>query len=139
MSDIKTQPTDASVIAFLGKISHETKRKDAFSIHEMMQSITQSSPVMWGESIIGYGSYHYKYKTGREGDWFLCGFSPRKQYLSLYIMSGFGRHEELLAQLGKHKKSKACLYINKLSDVNLDILHEIITASVAYTKSKKWD
>lgn len=139
MSELKTQPNDASVVAFLGKVENETKRKDAFAIHEMMKSVTGTEPIMYGSSIVGYGSYHYKYKSGKEGDWFLCGFSPRKQNLSLYIMSGFSHYESLLSQLGKHKTSKACLYINKLVDVNPDILKELITSSVAYTKAKKWD
>ena len=97
---------------------------------EMMKEMTGETPKMWGKSIVGFGSYHYKYDSGREGDWFLTGFSPRKQNLSLYIMAGFGQYDDLLANLGKHKTGKSCLYIKKLEDINRDILKEMITGSV---------
>jgi hypothetical protein len=138
MAELKTQPNDASVVAFLQKIENETKRKDALAIHELMKELTGESATMWGGSIVGYGSYHYKYASGREGDWFQVGFSPRKQNLSLYIMSGFSRYPELMAALGKYKTGKSCLYVNKLEDINLDILKQLITESVEYIKTKTW-
>lgn len=91
---------------------------------------------MWGSSIVGFGSYHYQYASGREGDWPIVGFSPRKQNLTLYIMNGFDRYESLLARLGKHKTGKSCLYLNKLEDVDLQLLRELIQESVAYMKNK---
>jgi hypothetical protein len=100
-----------------------------------MREVTQEEPIMWGDSIIGFGSYHYKYKSGREGDWFLIGFSPRKQSLTLYIMSGFDGYEEKLNKLGKYRTGKSCLYINKLKDVNLSVLKEIMVDSIDYVKS----
>jgi hypothetical protein len=104
-----------------------------------MKKITKEEPKMWGPSIIGFGSYHYKYASGREGDFFLTGFSPRKQSLTLYIISGFKRYDELMKKLGKHKTVKSCLYINKLEDVNLKVLKQLITESVKYMKKKKWE
>jgi hypothetical protein len=91
---------------------------------------------MWGPSIIGFGSYHYKYASGREGDWFLTGFSPRKQNLSIYIMSGFNRYEEILSRLGKFKTGKSCLYINKLEDIDVKVLEKLIISSVNFLRSK---
>ncbi|MEP0366058.1 MAG: DUF1801 domain-containing protein [Cyclobacteriaceae bacterium] len=138
MSDPKTKPTEESVVAFLNRVENETRRKDAFHIHELMTSITREKATMWGPSIVGYGSYHYIYKTGREGDWLLTGFSPRKQSLSLYIMSGFSKYDELLSKLGKHKKSVSCLYINKLADIDMEVLKQLIKESVEYMCNKKW-
>ncbi|MEP4532252.1 MAG: DUF1801 domain-containing protein [Cyclobacteriaceae bacterium] len=138
MSDPKTKPTEESVVAFLNRVENETRRKDAFHIHELMTSITGEKATMWGPSIVGYGSYHYIYKTGREGDWLLTGFSPRKQNLSLYIMSGFSKYDELLSKLGKHKKSVSCLYINKLADIDMEVLKQLIKESVEYMRNKKW-
>lgn len=103
MAELKTKKNDESVQAYLDAIENEERQQDCQRIHEMMQHITGHPGSMWGESIVGYGSYHYKYESGREGDWFLSGFSNRKQSISLYIMSGFSRYEELLDQLGKHK------------------------------------
>lgn len=137
MSELKTQKNDASIVAFLNSIENEKRKKDAFTLLELMKKISQSEPNMWGTSIIGFGNYHYKYASGKEGDWFLTGFSPRKQSLSLYIMSDYGRYEEILSRLGKHKTSKGCLYINKLEDVNMDVLHELIESSVQHMQSKK--
>lgn len=138
MADLKTQKNDASVVAFLNSIENEKKRKDAFAIHELMMEVSGEEAAMWGDSIVGYGSYHYKYKTGREGDWMLTGFSPRKQNFSLYIMSGFKRFEDLLSKLGKHKSSVSCLYINKLADIDLDVLREMVKESVDYMRTKEW-
>jgi len=130
MAELKTKLNDASVEAFLNGIEDETKRKDSFTILEMMQEVTGAEPKMWGASIIGFGHCHYKYASGREGDWMLTGFSPRKQNLTLYIMGGFEPHEAIMAKLGKHACGKGCLYIKKLKDVDLATLRELIKASV---------
>ena len=132
MPELKTKPTDNSVKAFLNKIADQQKRKDAFTILGLMQKATQAEPKMWGSSIVGFGSYHYKYASGREGDWFVAGFSPRKQNLTLYIMPGFDRYGELLKKLGKHKIGKSCLYINTLADVHVPTLKELIAQSVKH-------
>lgn len=99
-----------------------------------MQEITQEGPIMWGDSIVGFGSYHYKYASGREAEWLAIGFSPRKQYLTIYIMDGFEKYDGLLEKLGKHKTGKSCLYLNKLEDVNIPVLTELITESLKYVK-----
>ncbi|MEJ2103609.1 MAG: DUF1801 domain-containing protein, partial [Ignavibacteriaceae bacterium] len=122
MADLKTKPNKASVEKFLNSVKDEKKRTDSFKILEMMKKITKEEPIMWGPSIIGFGSYHYKYASGREGDFFVTGFSPRKQNLTLYIMSGFKRSPELMKKLGKYKTGSSCLYINKLEDVDLKVL-----------------
>lgn len=130
MADLKTQRTKASVSAFLNAIEDPKKRKDAKTVHKLMKEITGKKPAMWGPSIVGYGSYTYKYESGREGEWMLTGFSPRKQALTLYIMSGFKGSEPLLEKLGTYKTGKACLYIKKLEDVDLDVLERLIRKSV---------
>lgn len=130
MSQLKTQKNDASVTDFLNAVPDEKKRRDSFIILELMQKITGEEPVMWGDSIIGFGSYRYKYASGRQGEWFQVGFSPRKQNLTLYIMAGFDNYESLLEKLGKFKTGKSCLYINKLEDIDLDTLHKLIRQSV---------
>jgi hypothetical protein len=135
MAELKTQPTDRDVIAFLNGIPDEKKRRDSFTIMDLMQQVTQSKPVMWGDAIIGFGSYHYCYESGREGDWFLTGFSPRKQNLTLYIMSGFDQYDALLARLGKHTTGKSCLYIKRLEDIDLHALEELVRHSVEYLAS----
>ncbi|MFW9938025.1 MAG: DUF1801 domain-containing protein [Candidatus Thorarchaeota archaeon] len=134
MTELKTKPTDKSVDAFLKKVENPRKRNDSYEILNIMKEITQEEPIMWGDSIIGFGTYHYKYKSGREGDWLLTGFSPRKQNLTLYIMSGFEIYNSLLKKLGKYKTGKSCLYINKLQDVDKDILKQIVKESVIYMK-----
>lgn len=136
MSSLVTQRNSNSVEAFLYAISDEQKRADAFKFLELFKNTTGFEPEMWGESIIGFGSYHYVYASGREGDWMLTGFSPRAKNFSLYIMSGFSRFDSLLAELGKHKTGKACLYVNKWDDVNAEALEEMIRASVAFMKEK---
>ena len=138
MAELKTKPNILSVEKFLNSIKDEQKRKDSFQVLEMMKKITKEEPIMWGTSIVGFGKYHYKYASGREGDWFLTGFSPRKQNLTLYIMSGFKRYNELMKKLGKHKTGSSCLYINKLDDIDLKVLKELISESVKYMKNKKW-
>jgi len=136
MAKLKTIPNDQSVDDFLQSVDNEKKRQDCYTVLEMMKEITGAEPQMWGPSIIGFGSYHYKYESGREGDWFLTGFSPRKQSLTLYIMPGFGRFEDLMNELGKYKTGKACLYIKKLEDVDQQILRELVEKSVEYLKEK---
>ena len=133
MSENKTKPTDQDVIDFLNDVEHKTRRQDGFTLLEMMQEITGEEAVMWG-SIIGFGSYHYKYESGREGDMPLIGFSPRKQSMTLYIMPGFDDYEDLLGKLGKHKIGKACLYVNKLADVDADVLRKLIKRSYTHMK-----
>lgn len=126
MSDLKTKPSKASAIKYIKSVDHPTRQKDGLTLLELMTEITGEKPVMWGGSIIGFGSYHFKYASGREGDWMKTGFSPRKSNISLYIMNGFDEYESLLSQLGKHKTGNSCLYINKLADIDIEILKEMI-------------
>jgi hypothetical protein len=130
MSDVKTKPTDVKVEDFLNAVEHPTRKKDGFELLRIMKEITRKKAKMWGPSIVGFGTYHYKYESGREGDMPIVGFSPRKQSLSLYIMPGFEELEEILGKLGKYKIGKSCLYINKLADVDISILRELIAISV---------
>ncbi|MDH3643839.1 MAG: DUF1801 domain-containing protein [Gammaproteobacteria bacterium] len=132
MAELKTKKNDGDVTGFLNQVGNEKRRADAFTVLEMMAEITAEKPVMWGTSIIGFGNYHYTYASGREGDWFLTGLSPRKQALTLYIISGFGKYDGLMKKLGKYKIGKSCLYINKLEDVDLDVLRDLISESVRY-------
>ena len=130
MAELKTKKNKASVIDFINAVDHEGKRKDAFEIIEMMKNITGKKPRMWGASIIGFGNLNYKYTSGREGVWFRCGFSSRKAKISMYLMQcDISRAQELLNQLGRYKTGKGCLYINKLADVDQDILRKIIKES----------
>ena len=129
MADLKTKVNDASVDEFLEGFP-EDKREDCYAILELMKTGTNNEPKMWGTSIIGFGEYHYEYKSGREGDFFLAGFSPRKQNLTLYIHSGFDEYGSLLERLGKYKTGKSCLYIKKLDDVDMKVLQEIVKKSV---------
>ena len=130
MSDLKTKRNNANVDKFISSVENETQRHDAYQILEIMKKVTKKSPEMWGDNIVGFGTYYYQYESGKEGNWFTTGFSPRKQNLTLYIMPGFSQLEDLLDKLGKHKLGKSCLYINKLSDVNLKVLEKIIKNSV---------
>ena len=130
MSDMKTAETDADPALFLSRVENRGRAEDAQAVMEIMARITGQPPRMWGDSIIGFGTYRYKYASGRQAEWFLTGFAPRKQNLTLYIMSGFENYEQLLGQLGKHKTGKSCLYINKLEDINLDVLREMVKESV---------
>lgn len=136
MADLKTKPNNESVKGFIDNVLDDKKREDCYIILKLMKKITSKKPVMWGPSIIGFGKYHYKYDSGREGDFFLTGFSPRKQNLTIYIMSGFSKFDELLSKLGKFKTAKSCLYIKHLDDINLNILEELIAASVKYMENK---
>jgi hypothetical protein len=130
MAELKTKRNKGDVEAFLNNVSDEKKRQDSFTILELMKQVTGKEPEMWGDSIVGFGSYHYKYASGREGDWFVTGFSPRKQNLTLYIMSGFDEYDQLLSKLGKHSTGKSCLYIKKIEDVDVDVLTELVKKSV---------
>lgn len=130
MAEAKTKPTKASVTQFINKIPDAARREDCFAIAKMMEDITGSKPVMWGPSIVGFGTFSYKYASGHKGDWPVAAFSPRKQDLTLYLTIGFEKYEELLGQLGKHRKSKACLYIKRLSDVHVPTLKKLIKLSV---------
>jgi hypothetical protein len=130
MAEPKTKITDASVTEFLNRIADEKKRRDCFTILQLMQQVTGAEPKMWGDSIVGFGDYHYRYASGREGDYFLAGFSPRKQNLTLYIMAGFDQYDELLQKLGKHSTGKSCLYIKRVEDIDLTTLRELVKQSV---------
>lgn len=135
MAELKTKPSAASVEVFLDGIADEAKRRDSYAILAMMQEVTGAEAKMWGDSIVGFGSYQYKYASGREGDWPLVGFSPRKQNLTLYIMSGFEQYDALLQRLGKHSTGKACLYVKRLADVDLAVLRELVKLSVDHMVS----
>ena len=137
MTELKTIRTEASVDQFLQAIKDESKRADCFKLMEMMKKATRSEGKMWGPSIVGFGDYHYVYDSGRENDWFIIGFSPRKQNMTLYSMGGFHQFTDLLEQLGKYSTGKSCLYIKKLTDVNPKILQKLLTQSVKAAKSTK--
>ena len=130
----KTVATDQSVEQFIDGVDNEVKKSDSLTLLDMMVDITDETPVMWGSSLIGFGTYHYKYASGREGDFFLTGFSPRKQALTIYIMPGFSDYDEILGKLGKYKTGKSCLYLKKLDDVDHHLLRELISKSVAYMR-----
>lgn len=130
MAELKTKPTENDVVEFLNTVENETKRADSFKVLDIMRDVTGHDPVMWGDSIIGFGTYRYKYASGRKAEWFLTGFSPRKQSLTLYIMSGFSEYDQLLEKLGKHSTGKSCLYVKKLEDIDMAVLRELIKLSV---------
>jgi hypothetical protein len=136
MAELKTKPSDVSVEKFLNKIPDEARREDCFAIARMMEEATGSKPKLWGASLVGFGSYHYKGASGREGDWPLTAFSPRKNDLSLYIMTGFEDYKDLMAKLGKHSTGRGCLYIKRLSDVHVPTLKKLIRESVKQMKKK---
>jgi hypothetical protein len=136
MAEPKTKPTKASVRAFLAGVDDDTRRSDAKKILALMRDVTGATPRMWGPSIVGFGSYHYVYASGREGDWPVTGFSPRARDLTLYITAGFSGYESLLASLGKHKTGKSCLYVKRLSDIDMDVLRELVTRSVEEMANK---
>jgi hypothetical protein len=130
MAELKTKRTNASVNAFLNKVPDETYRKDCKALVRMMKDASKAQPKMWGPSIIGFGDYRYKYASGRENDWFVIGFSPRKQDLTLYLMTGFAQYDTLMAKLGKHKTSKHCIHIKRLSDIDPAVLQKLLSTSV---------
>lgn len=130
MADMKTIPTRKSISEYIKTIEPEGRRREAKSLLPIMRRASGKRPVLWESSIIGYGKYHYVYKTGREGDWFLTGFALRKSAISIYIMPGFGDFGDHLKKLGKHKTSVSCLYVKKLDDIDLNVLENLVTASV---------
>ena len=133
---MKTVPTAADVDAFINAVEDPRKREDSRAIAAMMAEVTGAPARMWGASIVGFGSYHYRYASGREGDFMETGFSPRKRALTLYIMAGFSDYGELLAKLGKHTTGRSCLYIKRLADVDQDVLREMVAQSVRYIRGK---
>ena len=130
MAELKTKETKASVSSFLSQISDANRRKDAERILALMKSVTKEKPKMWGSSIIGFGRLHYKYPTGREGDWFKAGFSPRKDSFTLYLCGGFEPHADLMGRLGKYKTGVGCLYVKKLEDVDEKVLKQLVTRTL---------
>ncbi len=134
-SENKTQQNDADVEAFLSSVDNERRRADGFAVMELMKDVTGEEPKMWGDAIVGFGKVHYKYASGREGDMPVVGFSPRKQNMTLYLSFDYDGFDELSQKLGKHKTSKACLYINKLSDVDPETLREMVRRSVEHTQA----
>jgi hypothetical protein len=140
MAEAKTKPTNESVEDFLNRIPEAERREDCFAVAKMMEEITGEKPKMWGPSIVGFGSYSYKYASGHEGDWPIAAFSPRKSYLTVHLMMGFEKHTELMEKLGKHSHAKSCLYIKRLSDIHVPTLKKLIKTSVkdlkAYIKTQ---
>lgn len=134
MAENKTKQTNASVDKFINSVKEEATREDCYKIIKMMKSVTKEEPKMWGPSIIGFGTYHYKYASGREGDMCITGFSPRKQNLTIYLMGGFEKQKTQLEKLGKYKIAKACLYIKSLDDIDETVLKELIAQSVKEVK-----
>jgi hypothetical protein len=134
MAELKTKLTKASVDGFLKRLDDEGRRKDCQALVRLMKRAVKAEPRMWGSSIVGFGDFSYKNASGRENDWFLAGFSPRKAALTLYIYAGFDRYPSLMAKLGKHKKSGSCLHIKRLADVNVAVLEELVSASVKHMK-----
>ena len=132
---MKTRPTDVSVVGYLAGVENETKRNDCLTLVDLMERVTGEKATMWGSSIVGCGSYHYRYASGRQGDWPLTGFAPRKQDLTIYITSGFGQYGDLMARLGKHKTGQSCLYIKRLSDIDVVVLEELVRQSVAHMRA----
>lgn len=140
-SENKTKQTSVAPEDFIATVEHPRRREDGQALLAFFNEVTGLTPRMWGDSIVGYGRYHYKYDSGREGDFMLTGFSPRKSALSLYVMSGFDKRADKLRRLGKHKVGRSCLYVNKLSDIDMDVLKEIIQDDLAHMRDKyeTWD
>jgi len=136
MAELKTQKTRASVSAFLNAIADDQRRADCKAVSKLMQEITGEKPAMWGSAIVGFGTYAYRYATGRTGDWPVAAFSPRKQNLTLYIMAGFDGYPELMAKLGPHSTGKSCLYVKRLSDLHLPTLKKLISQSVRHVRKQ---
>jgi len=134
MAELKTKKTEASVRAFLDRIENPQVREDCHAIAALMESVTKQKPKMWGAAIVGFGSYHYVYASGREGDWPLTGFSPRKQAITVYIMPGFEEPKELMATLGKYSTGKSCLYFKRLSDIHVPTLKKLVKHSLVEMK-----
>lgn len=138
MAELKTKKNDADVGAFLDGIADEKRRADCRAVVELLAEATGEPPAMWGDGIIGFGSYHYKYPTGREGDWMAVGVSPRKRNLTVYVMTGFERHEALMKKLGRYTTGKSCLYVRRLEDVDLDVLRELVRESFALVSQGRY-
>lgn len=136
MADQKTLPTETDVATFLSNVDNKRRQADAMVLLEMMRRITGQEPKMWGPTIVGFDSYHYKYESGREGDSFISGFSPRKANLAIYITPGFEAYGDLLDRLGKYKSTVSCLYINKLDDVDLEVLEELVARAYSDMRDK---
>jgi hypothetical protein len=134
MTELKTKVNDADVVAFLNGVADERKRQDCFAVLDLMQRVTGAEPKMWGASIVGFGAYHYVYATGNSGDWPLTGFAPRAQNITLYITSGFDFFPDLMARLGKYKTGKSCLYVKRLTDIDLAVLEELVAMSVEHMR-----
>ncbi len=137
MAEPKTKRNTASVDDFIATVADEQKRADSKALVSMMSEISGCKAEMWGGSIIGFGRYNYKYKSGREGEWMLCGFSPRKQTMTIYVMGSSKEIEEMISRVGKHKRSKGCLYFKKLDDLDVEVLKQVISASIERIKSNK--
>ncbi len=132
MAELKTTLTDKNPVDFLNTLADEKKRQDSFTILHLMEEVTGYPAQMWGDNIVGFGKYRYRYASGRTGEWPLAAFSPRKQNLTLYIMAGFEQYAALMKQLGKHKTGKSCLYINKIEDIDLNVLRDLVRACAAH-------
>ena len=137
MAELKTKATKASVAEFLRKIPDASRRRDCMTMRKLMERVTGSKPAMWGSSMVGFGTYHYVYASGREGDWFITGFSPRKQDLTIYTMCGLDESMDLLDKLGVFKRGKSCLYVKSLGDINLAILEKILRRSLKASRDKR--
>lgn len=135
MAELKTQKNEGDVAAFLDSIEDDVKQSDCRELVHIMSAVTRSDGKMWGDKIVGFGSRTISYANGREGEWFAVGFAPRKQDLTLYIMSGFDEYEEVLGRLGRHSTGKSCLYVKRLDDIDRDVLRELIASSVAHEVS----
>ena len=134
MAELKTKENTASVQQFIDSLQDSSRKKDCLQARKIMSAITGKRARMWGDSIVGFGRYHYKYASGREGDFFVTGFSPRKQNFTIYIMPGYTDYQHLLKKIGKHKLGKSCLYVKRLEDIDVEVLKELITASVEQMK-----
>lgn len=139
MTDLKTKPTPHSVDEFISGIEDQRRHADCLKVVGIMRKATNCEPRMWGASIVGFGKYHYRYDSGREGDWFLAAFSPRKSALTLYKMAGFERYDTLMAKLGKYKTAKSWPYVKRLSDVEMDVLESFVSDSVKYMRETHGD
>ena len=137
MAELKTKRNRKSAKKFLDGVKDAGRREDARKVMAMMEEVTRAKPEMWGDNIVGFGTYRYEYESGRSGEWFLTGFAPRKANLTLYIMSGFSRYQELLGKLGKHKAGRSCLYINHLDDVDMSVLRRLVKESVAHVRRRE--
>ena len=136
MSQNKTVPNELSVSDYLNAIENPQRKQDCWAIHDLMKKVSGKEPKMWGASMVGFGTYHYKYESGREGIMLTTGFSNRKQAITLYIMDGFKRHKELLEKIGPHKTGKSCFYIKRLSDIDINMLSLVISESLKAVEKK---